>query len=329
MPEPPDGADDSPGESRAGTPAATSAVAEDEAIRISTGAAVPTGATAVIPQEEVTVDGDMIETLADSPAGQHVRARRRGHARRLAAADRRHPAGRDRSRSRGYRRRRGPDGATRPRVSVVCAPATSCGRPASRSGPGEIHNSNAPMLVGLAAARAAPLPAPATRLPTIAPPPRPGSQQALEHADVVIISGGVSVGPHDHVKPALAALGVRGDLLERLAAAGQADLVRAGRRTARWCSGCPATRSRRSSPSRCSWPPRWPRCRARPAPRPPRRPRRRSARGVRRNPRRDQAIRVRLELRCRRPDRVSQRRSGLAHHQLAGRRRRAGDDPRG
>jgi molybdopterin molybdotransferase len=31
---------------------------------------------------------------------------------------------------------------------------------------------------------------------------------ALEAADVVCISGGVSVGPHDHVKPALAALGV-------------------------------------------------------------------------------------------------------------------------
>ena len=32
---------------------------------------------------------------------------------------------------------------------------------------------------------------------------------ALERADVLVLSGGVSVGPHDHVKPALAALGVR------------------------------------------------------------------------------------------------------------------------
>jgi molybdopterin molybdotransferase len=31
---------------------------------------------------------------------------------------------------------------------------------------------------------------------------------ALADADVVVLSGGVSVGPHDHVKPALAALGV-------------------------------------------------------------------------------------------------------------------------
>src|SRR5919204_111372 len=33
-------------------------------------------------------------------------------------------------------------------------------------------------------------------------------RSALERADVVCVSGGVSVGPHDHVKPALASLGV-------------------------------------------------------------------------------------------------------------------------
>jgi molybdopterin molybdotransferase len=33
-------------------------------------------------------------------------------------------------------------------------------------------------------------------------------EDALARANVVIISGGVSVGPHDHVKPALATLGV-------------------------------------------------------------------------------------------------------------------------
>jgi molybdopterin molybdotransferase len=35
-----------------------------------------------------------------------------------------------------------------------------------------------------------------------------GVAGALESSDVVIISGGVSVGPHDHVKPVLAELGV-------------------------------------------------------------------------------------------------------------------------
>jgi molybdopterin molybdotransferase len=32
---------------------------------------------------------------------------------------------------------------------------------------------------------------------------------ALDEADVLVLSGGVSVGPHDHVKPALEALGVQ------------------------------------------------------------------------------------------------------------------------
>jgi molybdopterin molybdotransferase len=44
------------------------------------------------------------------------------------------------------------------------------------------------------------------------PDERAGTEAALAavlaDADVVVLSGGVSVGPHDHVKPALAALGV-------------------------------------------------------------------------------------------------------------------------
>jgi molybdopterin molybdotransferase len=38
---------------------------------------------------------------------------------------------------------------------------------------------------------------------------RAGLERALKRADVVVISGGVSVGPHDHVRPALEGLEVR------------------------------------------------------------------------------------------------------------------------
>jgi molybdopterin molybdotransferase len=73
--------------------------------------------------------------------------------------------------------------------------------------PGQIHNSNEPMLVGLAldaGARAAPGPRLADeRAATIA-----ALGEALDGSDVVVVSGGVSVGPHDHVKPALLELGV-------------------------------------------------------------------------------------------------------------------------
>ena len=67
---------------------------------------------------------------------------------------------------------------------------------------------------------------------------RSALEAALGDADVVCVSGGVSVGPHDHVKPALRGAGCGGALLARGAATRQADLVRLTRRHAS-CSGCP------------------------------------------------------------------------------------------
>jgi molybdopterin molybdotransferase len=63
------------------------------------------------------------------------------------------------------------------------------------------------MLVALAEHQGAACPPPG-RLPDDRSATEAGLAGALETADVVIVSGGVSVGPHDHVKPALAALGV-------------------------------------------------------------------------------------------------------------------------
>jgi molybdopterin molybdotransferase len=63
------------------------------------------------------------------------------------------------------------------------------------------------MLTGLAT-RAGARVTPAQRLPDDAAATRDGIARALTAADVVIITGGVSVGPHDHVKPALSELNV-------------------------------------------------------------------------------------------------------------------------
>jgi molybdopterin molybdotransferase len=79
--------------------------------------------------------------------------------------------------------------------------------PGEPLGPGEIHNSNGPMLLALAA-RAGARTGAARRLPDDRAATETELAAALARADVVIVSGGVSVGPHDHVKPALAALGV-------------------------------------------------------------------------------------------------------------------------
>jgi molybdopterin molybdotransferase len=194
------------GESRAGTPS-DHTLAGDEAIRISTGAALPPGATAVIPQEEITLEGDAVQTQAPVSPGQHIRGPGediRDGTTVLSAGTPLGPVELGAAVAAGV-------GtvivARRPRVSVLCT-GDELRAPGEPLGPGEIHNSNAPMLTGVAA-HAGAVVTPAERLPDDAAATRAGIGRALDTSDVVIITGGVSVGPHDHVKPALTALDVR------------------------------------------------------------------------------------------------------------------------
>lgn len=91
-------------------------------------------------------------------------------------------------------------------MSIFCT-GDELREPGEPLDPGEIYNSNGPMLAALAT-RVGGIAAPAQRLPDDRAATEAGLAAALEQADVVIVTGGVSVGPHDHVKPALAALGV-------------------------------------------------------------------------------------------------------------------------
>jgi molybdopterin molybdotransferase len=194
------------GESRAGAPS-KKPLDDGEAIRISTGAAVPEGATAVIRQEDVENGGREVRTMAAVEEGANIRrAGEDMHAgtivlksgATLGAAEL------------GAAVAAGVGAvvaARRPRVAVLCT-GDELRAPGETLGPGQIHNSNAPMLVALAIHSGA-----------IAGPPQilrddrhateGALAAALEVSDVVIVSGGVSVGPHDHVKPALASLGVQ------------------------------------------------------------------------------------------------------------------------
>ena len=229
------------GESQAGAPSARR-VGDGEAIRISTGAAIPDGAEAVIRQEDVerrdarttartavaqgdqiktnaavdepdqiktnaAVDGaDQIQTTAPVAEGENVRE---------AGDDMR--AGTT-SVVAGTILRAAELGAVvaagagevsvsiKPRVSILST-GDELRAPGEPLGPGEIHNSNAPMLAALAI-HAGAIAAPAQRLPDDRAHTEAALGEALERSDVVLISGGVSVGPHDLVKPALAALGV-------------------------------------------------------------------------------------------------------------------------
>ncbi|HEY1566412.1 MAG TPA: gephyrin-like molybdotransferase Glp [Solirubrobacteraceae bacterium] len=194
------------GESRAGTPSSHQ-MADGETIRISTGAAIPPGATAVIPQENVDVNGgDSIHTNAASPPGDHIRGAgedMRAQTVVLSAGTHLGPIALGAATAAGVG---SVMASRRPRVSVLCT-GDELRAPGEPLGPGEIHNSNAPMLTGLSE-RAGAVAGPARRLPDDRDATTRGIADALGESDVVIITGGVSVGPHDHVKPALDLLGV-------------------------------------------------------------------------------------------------------------------------
>jgi molybdopterin molybdotransferase len=200
------------GESRAGAPSGQ-VVTDGEAVRVSTGAAIPAGATAVIPQEDIDPDGaggpepDAIVTRHTSPQGAHVRGAgedMRAGTVVLEAGRRLGPIELGAAVAAGAGTLRV---ARRPRVTVLCT-GDELRAPGEPLGPGEIHNSNAPMLTGLSV-QAGALASPAGRLVDDRRATIDGIAAAIAGSDVVILTGGVSVGPHDHVKPALSALGVR------------------------------------------------------------------------------------------------------------------------
>ncbi|HTU85387.1 MAG TPA: gephyrin-like molybdotransferase Glp [Solirubrobacteraceae bacterium] len=192
-------------ESRAGLPSDRT-LSEGEAIRISTGGAVPPGATAVIPQENVEAQDATITTRTATRERDHIRDRgedmkagttvlRAGSVLGAAELGAAVAAGAAELVV-----------ARRPRVRVFTT-GDELKAPGEPLGPGEIHNSNGPMLVALVEHQGACAP-PAGRLPDDRAATEAGLAAALDDADVVIVTGGVSVGPHDHVKPALSALGV-------------------------------------------------------------------------------------------------------------------------
>lgn len=194
------------GESRAGHPA-SARVAPGTAIRISTGAALPAGATAVVPLEGSSDDGagGRVRVRA-SAEGDNVRRAGEDIAYGrvvLHASSRLGPAelGVAASVGRGSLRC-----SLRPRVSVVVTgdELTEPGRPLA---PGGIYSSNAWALAAQVDRAGAVVTARET-VPDAAPDTRAALARVLDSSDVVIVSGGVSVGPHDHVKPALRELGV-------------------------------------------------------------------------------------------------------------------------
>lgn len=192
------------GEARAGHPF-EGAVTPGRAVRISTGAVIPQGADAVVPIERVSPRAARVRVPATEPganvrrAGDDVRAGRLvlragavlGPAELGVAAS----VGRESLRC-----------ALRPRVAVLVT-GDELTPPGTPLPPGGIYSSNGFALAAQAERAGAELTARET-VPDDPGRTRAALGAALESADVAIVSGGVSVGPHDHVKSALAELGV-------------------------------------------------------------------------------------------------------------------------
>jgi len=201
------------GESRAGAPYA-STILDGEAVRISTGAALPAGADGVLQIELVQDDEDAV-TLREAVApGRNVRdagTDLRAGATVLTSGTRIGPAELGIAIGAG---RQGLLVAPRPRVAIVTTgdELVEAGAPLR---PGQIHDSNGPTLAALAARAGAEV---VGRGHAVDDPEatRAVIAEALDVADVLVLAGGVSVGPHDHVKRALADLGVD-ELLWRIA----------------------------------------------------------------------------------------------------------------
>jgi molybdopterin molybdotransferase len=175
------------------------------AVSIATGGVLPEGADAVVAIEDATVDGTRMRAGSALAVGAGVRRRAADIARgalvvdggtRLSAIAVSSLAAAGLGRVRCTRR---------PRVIVLTTgdELVPPGAPLRR---GQVHDSNSLLLAGALSTFGCEVEhggrVPDTRVET-----ERLFAGALE-ADLVVSSGGVSVGPRDHVKPALAALGV-------------------------------------------------------------------------------------------------------------------------
>jgi molybdopterin molybdotransferase len=185
---------------------ATSALAPGSALAITTGAALPEGADAVLRIEDAKVDGDEVTPAGPVAVGTAVRYRGEDVARGDVLA----PAG----------VALGPHHLTalasagvgsvsvhrRPVVHVL-ATGTELLEVGAPPEPGRIHESNRLTLRLLAERTGAEV-----VVHPVVPDDATATAQAIESGlagDVLLVSGGVSVGPHDHVKPALQERDVR------------------------------------------------------------------------------------------------------------------------
>jgi molybdopterin molybdotransferase len=176
------------------------------AARIMTGAPLPTGADAVVMVEHTERTAGGVRVWKNTPRGTHVARMgedvRKGQ-RILPAGESIRPAAMGMIAATGRSRVKV---AIRPRVAVLST-GSEVTAPGSERKPGGIFDANGFSLTGLAAAHGA-----EARFLGIAPDRKGALEKKIESArdaDVLILSGGVSVGDYDLVQDILLGMGVK------------------------------------------------------------------------------------------------------------------------
>jgi molybdopterin molybdotransferase len=178
---------------------------EGEAIRIFTGAVLPDGTDAVVMQEDVEREGDLIRIMEPVEPGENIRWRGSD----VCAGQKLLSRGEIMTPTRiGLLASQGiPEVPVhgKPLVQVVTT-GDELVEPGAPLIPGEIYNSNSPMLQA-AVEKAGGIGAVSHACDDLAEL-KAVLSRALAVADIVVIAGGVSVGERDFVKEALTELGV-------------------------------------------------------------------------------------------------------------------------
>ena len=176
-----------------------------QAARIFTGAPVPPGTYAVVPQELTERDGDWVSVAKPVAFGDHVRAQGEDIAigqTILAAGKKLKPADLALAASVGVTQVT----TYKPLTVAILMTGDELVEPGKPLGPGQIYNSNRYWLHSLLSEIGCQVLDPGIVRDT-AEQTRQALRHASESADVIITCGGVSVGEEDHVRAAVASMG--------------------------------------------------------------------------------------------------------------------------
>jgi len=181
------------------------AVGQGEAIKIMTGAPIPSGADVVVPVERTIFEAESVSVLVSLPAGEHVRPAGEDFAagEKLVASGRvidpgviavlaalGHPE---------------VEVSMLPRVAVIST-GDELVAPGSPLGPGQVRDSNTHTIRAMIRAAGCE-PGPCWRVLDDPDAVVQAVRRVIDHCEVIVTLGGISAGDYDPVKQALSSLG--------------------------------------------------------------------------------------------------------------------------